>query len=132
MDYRYETKNEARDFHKSRRAFIIYDNCVEFLPQGSSMSHFEYCQSKGVSKDEFNNLVRGYYLNSNLVFYKDNFIYDDALIIEALKYIKIIAKILNESRFNIYFGQLPQENFKLDLFYGMFNNGKIIKNVSEQ
>ena len=35
MDYRYETKNEARDFHKQRRAFIILDNILEFLPKGS-------------------------------------------------------------------------------------------------
>jgi len=129
MDYRYETNDNARDFHKSRMAFIIFDNCVEFLPHGSSMSHFEYCQTKNISKSEFNNIIRGYYLNDNLVFYKDNFIYDDALIIESLIHIKTIAKVLNKRKFNIYFGELPQENFKLDFFYGKFDNGKIIKNI---
>ena len=29
MDYRYETKDETRDFHKQRIAFIIYDNKIE-------------------------------------------------------------------------------------------------------
>ncbi len=27
-DYRYETKNEARDFHKQRRAFIILNGAL--------------------------------------------------------------------------------------------------------
>lgn len=31
MDYRYETKNEAREFHKQRTAFIIYENKIEFI-----------------------------------------------------------------------------------------------------
>lgn len=30
MDYRYETKDEARDFHKQRKAFIILNNVLEF------------------------------------------------------------------------------------------------------
>lgn len=51
------------------------------------MSHFEYCQTKGLNKEEFNKITRGYYLNKNLVFYKDNFIYDDDLIEESLKYL---------------------------------------------
>jgi len=46
MDYRYETKNEARDFHKLRKAFIIRNNVLEFLPINSSSSHYEYCKSK--------------------------------------------------------------------------------------
>ena len=52
MDYRYETKEEARDFHKQRKAFIILTDALEFLPEGSSMSHFEYCKSKGLVKQD--------------------------------------------------------------------------------
>ena len=58
MDYRYETKDEARDFHKQRKAFVILNNELEFLPNGSSMSHFEYCQLKGISKELFNKIVK--------------------------------------------------------------------------
>ena len=47
MDYRYETKNEARDFHKQRKSFIIINGEVHYIPEGSAMSHFEYCQTKG-------------------------------------------------------------------------------------
>ena len=127
MDYRYETKNEARDFHKQRKAFIILNGKLEFMPEGSGMSHYEYCNKKGLSKEEFNKITRGYYLNGNVIFYKDNFIYDDEVISNALKVIDEISKKINVNEFNIYFGQLPDQDFKLDFHYGKYLNGKIIK-----
>lgn len=132
MDYRYETKNEARDFHKQRRAFVIVNKKLDFLPLGSQMSHFEFCQSKGIDKERFNQLTRGYYLNSNLVFYKDNFIYDEFLIKEALDFVPEIAKELSLGELNIYFGQLPEENFRLDYYYGKYLNGNIIRDKTEE
>ena len=127
MDYRYETKDEARDFHKQRKAFIILNGTLEFLPEGTAMSHFEFCQTKGLEKEEFNKITRGYYLNGNLIFYKDNFIYDDAVIEEALKFVKQISEIISIKEFEIYFGQLPEQNFALDYHYGRYENGKVIK-----
>ena len=129
MDYRYETKDEARDFHKQRKAFIILDEKLEFLPEESSMSHYEYCQTKGLSKEKFNQITRGYYLNGNAVFYKDNFIYDEEVISNALKVVDEIAKIIGIDEFNIYFGQLPEQGFALDYHYGKYTNGTIIKIV---
>lgn len=126
-DYRYETKNEARDFHKQRRAFIILNGSLEFLPEGSAMSHFEYCQSKGLEKNVFNEITRGYYLNEKLVFYKDNFIFDDNLINEALEYVDEIASIVSSNEFEIYFGQLPEQGFALDYYYGKYFDGTIIR-----
>ena len=128
VDYRYQTKQEARGFHKDRRAFVIYDNVLEFLPEKNELSHYEYCEAKGISKEKFNSLIRGYFLNGNLVFYKDNFIYDSNLICNALQYVNKIADKLKKKEFNIYFGQIPEQNFKLDFFYGVFKDKKIIKN----
>ena len=127
MDYRYETNDEARDFHKQRKAFIILNSKLEFLPEGSSMSHYEYCQTKGLSKEEFNQITRGYYLNGNAVFYKDNFIYDEVVIANALKVIDEISKMIGVEEFNIYFGQLPEQGFALDYYYGKYVNGTIIR-----
>ena len=128
MDYRYETKDSARDFHRQRKAFIILDNKLEFLPEGTAMSHFEYCQTtKGLEKEAFNKITRGYFINGSLVFYKDNFIYDDAVINEGLKYIKEIASTISETQFEIYFGLLLDQNFAFDLHYGKYDNGNIIK-----
>ena len=56
------------------------------------MSHFEYCQTKGITKEEFNKITRGYYLDGKVVFYKDNFIYDDELINEGLSYLNEISR----------------------------------------
>ena len=112
VDFRYHTNDDARDSHKNRKAFIIHKNNLEFLPFGSAMSHFEYCQLKGIEKAEFNTLTRGYFLAGNLVFYKDNFIYDNEVIDEASKHLDEISHIVGETEFNIYFGQIPEENFK--------------------
>ena len=131
MDYRYETKDEARDFHKQRKAFIILNNVLEFLPEGSTMPHFEYCQTKGLDKNIFNKITRGYYLNGNVVFYKDNFIFDDYVINEALNYLEQIASKVLSNEFEIYFGQLPEENFALDFHYGKYSNGTILKKDSK-
>ena len=46
IDFRYVTKDESRDFHSRRRAFVIYDNKLYFIRKGSSKSHWEFCQSK--------------------------------------------------------------------------------------
>ena len=39
-----------------------------------------------------------------------------------------IAEILNLTEFEIYFGQLPEQNFALDYHYGRYTNGEVIKN----
>ena len=127
MDYRYETKDGARDFYKQRKAFIILNDILEFLPYGSPMSHFEYCETKGLDKNSFNKITRGYYLNGNVVFYKDNFIFDENVINEALKYLEEISTKVSSNEFEIYFGQIPKENFALDFHYGKYVNGKIKK-----
>ena len=91
------------------------------------MSHFEYCQSKGMSKERFNKITRGFYLIENAVFYKDNFIYDDSVIEEALEHISELANKLNIEKFEIYFGELPEKGFAYDYHYGRYEKGNIIK-----
>ena len=132
MDYRYETKDEARNFHRQRKAFIILSGKLYFLPDGSSMSHYEYCQTKGLSKEKFNKITRGYYLNENVVFYKDNFIYDDEVIGNALQEVDEISKVIGIDEFDLYFGQLPEQGFALDYHYGKYVNGTIIKDVKNK
>ena len=127
MDYRYERNSEDINFHKQRIAFIILNGQVEFLNKGSNMSHYEYCKSKGMSKEEFNKITRGFYLNGDLVFYKDNFIYDDEVISNALKVIDLISKYINKDKFNIYFGELPNQDFKYNYYYGKYIKGSIIE-----
>ena len=68
MDYRYEVKESAREYHKTRKAFIIYNDVLEFMPDGCDMSHFEWCQKKGIGKKEFNRITRGFYKEGNKIF----------------------------------------------------------------
>lgn len=131
MDYRYDTKEEVRDFHRQRKAFIILNNVLEFLPDGSSMSHFEYCQTRGLDKESFNKITRGFYLNDKVIFYKDNFIFDDEVINEALNYLDEIAIKVSSNEFEIHFGELPEENFAPAFYYGKYSNGIVIKNPSK-
>jgi len=132
LDLRYVTKDESRDFHSKRRAFVIYKNELFFIEKGSSMSHYEFCSSVlNLNKEVFNQLTRGYYLDGNLVFYKDNFCFDDNVVKEALVYIDQIKKILNVSEVKIYFGLVvgkPGENWPFEYYYGdSLANNKIIK-----
>lgn len=122
IDYRYVTEDSARDFHSARRAFVIYNGEILFIEEGNSMSHWEFCKERipNINENEFNQLTRGYYLNGDLVFYKDNFIYDDQVIEEALNYIDIIKKECHVERVKIYFGLIvgkSGEKWPFDYYY---------------
>ena len=126
MDYRYETDDSARDFHRNRRAFIILNDELLFLPRNSALSHYEFCQMFNLDRDEFNSLCRGYYFDGRVVFYKDNFVYDETLIENALRHLPEICLHVEDNVVCIYFGQLPEQDFALDYFYGWYINGDII------
>lgn len=130
MDYRYETKNEARDFHKRRIAFIVIDNKLYYI-KNSEKSHWEFCQERNISKEQFNEMTRGYYIDGNIVFYKGNFTYDSDLISDAMKYIIRIKEDCKLSKMKIYFGQIvpkKDEPWKYDYYYGeVTDDNKIIK-----
>lgn len=94
----------VRDFHKSRIAFLIINNNVEFL-KSSGMSHIEWAKTLGINEQEFNNLVRGYVLNNNIVFYKGNFAFDDGVISVAKTYCKQIKNLCDiRSKCKVYCG----------------------------
>ena len=128
MDYRYNVTKEGRKFHKKRRAFIIINNNIEFLPKGSSMLHYEYCKSKNIDVETYNKITRGYYIDKNVVFYKDNFIYDDKLIKESLNFLDIISKKVGIQEFAINYGLQLDNNFAYTYNYGTYRNGKITIN----
>ena len=131
VDFRYVTKDDARDFHRRRRAFVIYKDELSFIEEGCAMSHSEFCSTKfNIEKDEFNKLTRGYYIDGNLVFYKDNFIYDEGVIEEALKYVHKIKDYLKVDKMKIYFGQIigkTSDDWKYDYYYGDLVDNEIIE-----
>lgn len=133
IDFRFVTKDESRDFHSRRRAFVIYKDKLYFIRKGSSLSHWEFCQKQfpNITKEEFSKLIRGYYLDGDLVFYKDNFTYDNELIDKSLNYIKKIKSTLKLYTMKIYYGLIigvPGEDWKKDYYYGdLLENNTISK-----
>src|SRR5574344_1152256 len=123
MDYRYETNDDIRKFHKQRIAFIIIEGKLHII-KNSELSHWEYCEKMHISKKKFNKYIRGYYLNGNAVFYKDNFSYDENVINVSLKYLPILRKECELNKINIYFGVKMDTNLKVwppDYYYGIIN-----------
>ena len=131
MDYRYETKDEARVFHKRRTAFIVIEDKLYYI-KNSEQTHWEFCQKRGVSKEQFNKMTRGYYIDGNIVFYKGNFTYDEELIKDGLKYIMKIKEDCKLGKMKIYFGlRIPEkdEPWEYNYYYGKITaDNQIIKN----
>lgn len=103
---KYESLNDEKfikDFHKSRVAFLIYNNKIMFL-ENSEMSHFEWAKSIGISKMEFNELTRGYCYKANIIFYKGDFSYDKKVENDALKYCLDVLRHCKLTHAKVYVG----------------------------
>lgn len=96
-------KKGEENYHSKRVAFIIYQDEVQYL-RNSAMSHKEWCDSLNISNEEFNNIVRGYYMGDNIVYYQGDFEYNENTIRVAKKTYKEIVKEFDLERFNIYCG----------------------------
>lgn len=71
-------------FHQSRVAFMIIDGEIMYL-RDSGMSHLEWYISLGFPVEKFDDIVRGYYKNGRVIFYKGDFLCDES-VIEYAKY----------------------------------------------
>ncbi|MBQ2863965.1 MAG: hypothetical protein IJE91_00695 [Clostridia bacterium] len=91
LNEQYKTKTtdtQILNFHKNRIAFIKLSNNKIVYLKNSEKSHLEWATELGVSELEFEGLVRGYYYNNKMVFYRGNFETDAVLENQA----KILAK----------------------------------------
>ena len=122
MDYLYNVTESGRSFHERRTAFIILNDKVEFLPKGSRMSHWEFCEEKGIN-DKTLCFIDLEYADRNGEKYEKNYSYE-------IQLNNKISKYINVDSMKIYFGQIvpkKDEEWKYDYYYGEFTNGKIIK-----
>lgn len=97
------TKGE-RDFHKSRRAFMIIGDDIHFL-EDSTMSHFDWAKTLGIGEAQFEKLVRGFFIDGRAVFYKGRFVYDDECISAAKKFGKRVKEYCNVKTLDVWCGQ---------------------------
>ena len=83
---------------------MIIDGEIKILKE-SGMSHYEWANSLGINEDKFNTLVRGYYMDDRIIFYKGNFTYDNSVIEVSKIYAPKLKEILNiHHKCNIYCG----------------------------
>jgi hypothetical protein len=84
------------DLHNSRVAFLIINDEILFF-RNSTMSHREWFNTLNLNLN-FDEIIRGFYLNNRIIFYKGDFIFDDETITTALNfYKKIIQELKLES-----------------------------------
>ena len=65
--------------------FMIFNNEVKYL-NDSKMDHREWFLSLGGKEEDYPNLIRGFISNGKIVFYKNNFSYDEEVIKTAKRY----------------------------------------------
>lgn len=111
-----------RKFHKSRIAFMIINDEILFL-EDSDMSHKEWATKLGVEIETFKQIVRGYYKDNQIIFYKGNFIYDDQTKMIAYNYIDKIKEYCGLESVDVYLGIKvgePGEIWPGDYYLGNF------------
>lgn len=119
-----ENRTETqRKFHRDRVAFLIYKSKIYYL-KDVDKSHFELASELGISKEEFDNLCRGFYFNNRVVFYKGHFIYDEDIIATAKKFIAKIKRHCDcKEKVEVYCGQKigdPNTIWPPDYYLGEF------------
>ena len=98
-----DIKKKEQQFHKERIAFLIINDSVLFL-ENSGMSHKEWFESLKIDTVDFEQVVRGYVKDNNIVFYKGDFIYDDEVIKKAYEFYKHIMEKTHLHNADVYCG----------------------------
>ena len=95
--------DKETNFHKSRIAFMIINEKIEYLAN-STFSHEQWYKNLGLPIEQFETIVRGYIRDQKAIFYRGDFICDDIVIETAKKYGKQIQKDMDNYNIEIYAG----------------------------
>lgn len=90
-------------FHISRVAFMIIEDKIIYL-NNSKLSHIEWYNSLNYDLDKFDAIVRGYYRDGKIVFYKGDFEYDEEVIENAKRYGNEIREYVENKNAEVYVG----------------------------
>lgn len=85
--------------------FMIFNNEVKYL-NDSKMDHREWFLSLGGKEEDYPNLIRGFISNGKIVFYKNNFSYDEEVIKTAKRYAPSMKIVLGDN-LEVWCGVLP-------------------------
>ena len=85
--------------------FMIFNNEVKYL-SNSNMDHKSWFISLGGKEEDYPNLIRGFINNGKIVFYKENFSYDEEVIRIAKRYAPSMKIVLGDN-LEVWCGVLP-------------------------
>jgi hypothetical protein len=100
-------KTDEAKFHESRVAFLIINNDILFL-KDSEMSHREWFNALNINVN-FEDIVRGYYKDNQIIVYKGDFIFDDETIEIAYLFYPIIVDKLRLTNPELWCGLNKKE-----------------------
>lgn len=94
---------------EDRILFMVFNGEIKFL-QHSSMDHKEWYLSLGGNMDEYDNMIRGFIMDSKIIFFKANLNYDKEVIDFATKMGLIMKTQLNHPEYKICCGINPGQD----------------------
>lgn len=89
--------------------FMIYNGEIKFL-NNTTMDHREWYLSLGGDINNYDNVIRGYVINNNLIFFKANLSYDQEVIDMAQKCAPAMKQQLNNPNLRVWCGISPGMN----------------------
>ena len=89
--------------------FMIYNGEIKFL-NNTTMDHREWYLSLGGDINNYDNVIRGYVINNNLIFFKANLSYNQEVIDMAHKCAPAMKQQLNNPNLRVWCGISPGMN----------------------
>lgn len=93
----------------NRILFIIFNNEVKYMTD-SGIDHREWFLSLGGDINNYDNTIRGFIVNGQIIFFKANLSYDNEVVKAACKYAPSIRQQMNNSTLKVYCGINPGQN----------------------
>lgn len=89
--------------------FMIYNGEIKFL-DNPNIDHREWYISLGGDINNYDNVIRGFVINNQLIFFKGNLSYDNEVIEMAKKCAPVMKKQLNNQNLKVCCGINPGQN----------------------
>lgn len=93
----------------NRIIFIVFNNQILFS-NDQNMDHHEWYQKLGGNMDNYENTIRGFITNSQIIFYKANLSYDQEVIDIARRYSPMIREQMKNPYLKVCCGINPGSN----------------------
>ena len=93
----------------NRILFIIFNNEVKYMTD-SGIDHREWFLSLGGDINNYDNTIRGYIVDNQIIFFKANLSYDNEVVKTACRFAPTIRQQMNNSTLKVCCGINPGQN----------------------